>query len=53
MTEPFRVTLLGEIGRNCAMLENEGKWLVLDYGIRLPPSVSTSSETVRADELIN
>ncbi|MHB1488666.1 MAG: hypothetical protein ACYCS7_15240 [Acidimicrobiales bacterium] len=36
MATPFRITFLGEIGPNCAMLESDGELLILDCGILFP-----------------
>jgi ribonuclease J len=39
MPAPFRITFLGglgEIGRNCAVLELDDKLLILDCGILFP-----------------
>jgi len=52
MPAPFRITFLGglgEIGRNCAVLETAGKMLILDCGILFPDADSPGVDLVLPD----
>jgi ribonuclease J len=52
MPAPFRITFLGglgEIGRNCAVLELEGKLLILDCGILFPDAEMPGVDLVLPD----
>jgi ribonuclease J len=52
MSAPFRITFLGglgEIGRNCAVLETAGKMLILDCGILFPDADSPGVDLVLPD----
>ncbi|MGI9033488.1 MAG: ribonuclease J [Acidimicrobiales bacterium] len=52
MTDPVRITFLGglgEIGRNCAVFEQEGRLLLLDCGLMFPDAEMLGVDLVLPD----
>jgi ribonuclease J len=52
MTDPVRITFLGglgEIGRNCAVIEQEGRLMLLDCGLMFPDAEMLGVDLVLPD----
>ncbi len=53
MTSPVTVTFLGglgEVGRNCTVIEYEGRLIVIDFGLMFPSAVMPGVDVILPDD---